>query len=87
MPRPKTIEQAKRLCSGCRNDRYNYKGTCERPGIDAVVNSDKCWSLGLDRVLYCRAKKTFVLPCHSGLRQKWLSEYAQKGSRPQWNPY
>lgn len=34
-----------KYCSGCRNDRYNHCGTCERPGIDAPVTSKQCWSL------------------------------------------
>lgn len=34
------------VCPGCRSNRYNMgKGFCERPGIDAVVTSDECWSL------------------------------------------
>ena len=32
-------------CKGCYNDRYNHKGMCERPGIDAPVTSDECWHL------------------------------------------
>ena len=32
-------------CGGCRDDRYNHPGTCERPGIDAPVTSKHCWSL------------------------------------------
>lgn len=38
--------EKKKLCAGCRNNRYNMGvGFCERPGIDAVVTSDECWSL------------------------------------------
>lgn len=35
----KKIDQA---CPGCRYDRYNHRGMCERPGIDAPVTSDEC---------------------------------------------
>jgi len=35
----------KKHCDGCYNDRYNHKGMCERPGIDAPVTSDECWHL------------------------------------------
>ncbi|MBK9497222.1 MAG: hypothetical protein IPO08_22435 [Xanthomonadales bacterium] len=38
--------EKKKLCSGCRNNRYNMgAGFCERPGIDAVVTADECWNL------------------------------------------
>ena len=64
MPRPRTIDAAKRLCSGCYYDRYNHKGLCERPGIDAPVTCDKCWSLELDRIVYNRKAKRFEMPCY-----------------------
>lgn len=35
----------KKHCVGCYQDRYNHKGMCERPGIDAVVVSNECWNL------------------------------------------
>ncbi len=34
----------KSMCIGCRNDRYNHPGTCERPGIDAPVTCKECWT-------------------------------------------
>jgi len=84
MPRPKTIQAKKRLCSGCRNDRYNYRGMCERPGIDAVVTSDNCWSIDNDAV-YCRAMKKWAMPCHSGKYEQWITQYATTGRKPVWD--
>jgi hypothetical protein len=43
--------QKKKFCSRCYYDRYNYPGTCERPGIDAPVTSKQCWSLNNARVV------------------------------------
>lgn len=76
MARPKTIEEAKYLCSGCRDDRYNHKGLCERPGIDAPVTSDKCWSLELDKPVYNRSVRRWVMPCHSDLVESQLAHEA-----------
>lgn len=47
-------------CPGCRQDRYNHPGLCERPGIDAVVTSQKCWHLDRTTVMYDRHKKAWV---------------------------
>lgn len=42
----------KKLCEGCRNNRYNMgKGFVERPGIDAVVTVDECWSFKTAKVV------------------------------------
>lgn len=87
MPRPKTVTTCKHLCSGCRSDRYNHKGTCERSGIDAPVTSDNCWSLDIKSVLYCRAKKTYVMPCHSEPYQQWLAQWARDNKEPNWKYY
>jgi len=84
MPRPKTKMQAKRLCVGCRNDRYNHPGMCERPGIDTPVTSEFCWDLNPEKALYCRGAKEWVMPCHSGVRQRWLTEWARTGKKPKW---
>ena len=35
---------SKKVCGGCRQDRYNHLGMCERPEIDAPVTSDLCWN-------------------------------------------
>ena len=87
MPRPKSKEACKKLCHGCRSDRYNHKGLCERPGIDAVVTSEYCWSLNPANALYCRAEKTWVMPCHSDHYHQWLAEWAKTGIQPAWNYY
>ena len=47
---PTDIKQT--ICPGCRQDRYNHKGLCERPGIDAVVTSDNCWHMRPENIQY-----------------------------------
>jgi hypothetical protein len=83
--KPRTIREAKQLCKGCRNDRYNHPGTCERSGIDAPVVSDQCWLLRLDKMLYCRPMREWVMPCHSGQRERWVADYARTGVKPRWS--
>lgn len=63
--KPKTLDQLKQFCAGCRHDRYNHKGLCERPGIDAPVTSDYCWHLSFDKLEYNRTTHTFQLTCHT----------------------
>ena len=42
----------KKMCAGCRNNRYNMgNGFVERAGIDAVVTVDECWSLETAKVV------------------------------------
>jgi hypothetical protein len=84
MPRPKSIEAIKKLCYGCHSDRYNHKGLCERPGIDAPVTCKQCWSLSPDKVLYCRGAKKYVMSCNSDRCQQWLAEWANTGRKPTW---
>jgi len=50
------------VCPGCRSQRYNYPGTCERPGIDSVVRSEYCWSM--DTISYDRKKKKWQCPAY-----------------------
>lgn len=38
-------------CYGCRDDRYNHPGLCERPGIDAPVTSSHCWHLAAAKLI------------------------------------
>lgn len=83
--RPRTKDQAKKLCAGCRNDRYNMGHGYQETEADAPVASEYCWSLHPGRALYCRALKEWVMPCHSGARQRWVAEYAQTGRKPQWH--
>lgn len=85
MPRPKTKEETKRLCAGCRYERYNFgKGYVERPGIDAPVVTDYCWHLDPEKAVYCRGAKKWVMPCHSSLREQWYAEWAKTGRKPTW---
>jgi len=85
VPRPKTKEQAKRLCSGCRYNRYNMgKGLADRPGVDAPVAVDHCWHLDPGKALYCRGARRWVMPCHSDPREQWYAEWARTGRKPAW---
>lgn len=65
--KPKTESDLKALCVGCYADRYNHKGMCERPGIDAPVTSDKCWSLSMDKLEHVRRgnERVYFLRCNS----------------------
>lgn len=44
-------KEKQKYCLGCRNDRYNHPGTCERPGIDAPVISKECWHLSNSKIV------------------------------------
>jgi hypothetical protein len=47
-----TKSEKKKLCSGCRNNRYNMGvGFVERQGIDAVVTCNECWSLATAKIV------------------------------------
>jgi hypothetical protein len=37
--------EKKKLCSGCRNNRYNMGKGYQETEHDAVVSCDECWSL------------------------------------------
>lgn len=85
MPRPRNKQECMKLCHGCQSDRYNRgRGYCERAGIDAPVQVDNCWHLDVTKALYCRAKKIWVMPCHTGRYQQWLAEWAETGKKPTW---
>jgi hypothetical protein len=85
VPRPRTVKQAMRLCVGCRSDRYNQgTGYCERPGIDAPVGCDHCWSLDPAKAVYVRGAKRWVMPCHSDHHVQWLVQWARDGKKPTW---
>ena len=45
------------VCRGCRQDRYNHKGMCERIGIDTTVTCDHCWHLTPEKIRYDRRWK------------------------------
>ncbi len=88
MPRPKNLIEIKhKFCHGCYQDRYNHKGLCERPGIDAPVLSENCWHLKQTNLVYCRPLKQYAMRCHSGHKQQWVSEYALKKKKPDWKYY
>ena len=60
----------KSKCSGCYQDRYNHKGMCERPGIDAPVVSEECWYLENAKMVW-----KVRIPIHQ------LPPYTQKAER------
>ncbi len=64
-------------CPGCRNDRYNHPGMCERPGIDAVVTSAHCFSV--PHVKYDRKAKRFRCPVNT--RERGYHDGAEGGGR------
>lgn len=82
--KPRTETDLKDLCRGCPSDRYNHKGLCERPGIDHLVDSDKCWCLSLAKLEHIRRGNTRVwyMRCNSA---EWTyrlrAEQAKKDSR------
>ncbi len=70
------VKKTKSMCAGCRNNRYNHPGTCERPGIDAPVTCKECWSykdakivkkkrVPLSQIPPFKQKKESVLNCKS----------------------
>ena len=63
--RPRSKKDCTRLCSGCRHDRYNHPGLCERPGIDAPVTSAFCWHLEPGRAVWLKHEKRWAMSCHS----------------------
>ncbi len=55
------MSDKKEACPGCRNNRYNQpEGYCERPGIDAPVSGEGCWSL--KRIKWDKKEKKYVCP-------------------------
>ncbi|MCK4668259.1 hypothetical protein KAU33_16020 [Candidatus Dependentiae bacterium] len=52
------------ICPGCNQDRYNHKGMCERPGIDAPVTCERCWHMTPDNIQYDRRWKRYY--CEAG---------------------
>ena len=47
------------VCPGCSHERYNCRGTCERPGIDAPVTCDRCWHMTPENIDYDRRWKRY----------------------------
>ena len=54
------------VCPGCRQDRYNHPGLCERPGIDAPVTTTKCWHLDRETVTYDSSARRYVCRVRGG---------------------
>lgn len=79
-----SVAEKKQHCRGCHQDRYNHKGMCERPGIDAPVVSEDCWLLKNAKLLYVRKLKVKVMSCHSDTYHQWLVEFAKTGKKPTW---
>ena len=60
------------MCSGCRNNRYNFPGTCERPGIDAVVTSKQCWRYDDAVIVKKKRVSTYQVPPYKQKQQPTL---------------
>lgn len=73
-------QDKKRMCSGCRNNRYNMgKGFVEREGIDAVVTVDECWSLKDAKVVLNKRVSISQTPPFTQSPIKVLSCYSESG--------
>ena len=70
----------KKLCAGCRNNRYNMgAGYCERPGIDAPVTCDECWNLASARVVQRKLVPISQTPPWTQIPLRMLSCYSADG--------
>jgi hypothetical protein len=75
-----TKNEKKKLCSGCRNNRYNMgKGFCERPGIDAPVTSEECWSFKSAKVVKKKIVSVSQRPPWNQKPRKVLSCFSMPG--------
>lgn len=73
-------QDKKKMCSGCRNNRYNMgRGFVEREGIDAVVTSDECWNLKDSRVVSKKRVSISQTPPFTQSPVKVLSCYSESG--------
>ena len=72
--------EKKKLCSGCRNSRYNMgPGYTERPGIDAEVTCDECWSLSSAKVVWRKRVGVWQTPPWTQSPVKTLSCKSEDG--------
>ena len=69
----------KSKCEGCEQDRYNHKGMCERPGIDAPVTSDECWHLKTAKLVMKKMVSISQVPPWKQKPIKVPSCYSVKG--------
>lgn len=70
----------KKLCSGCRNNRYNMGvGFVERPGIDAVVTCNECWSMKTAKVVMKKRVSVSQVPPWTQKPIKTLSCKSEPG--------
>lgn len=69
----------KKYCSGCDQDRYNHKGMCERPGIDALVTSDDCWHLKDAKMVWKKQVPISQVPPWTQKAQRVPSCYSMTG--------
>jgi hypothetical protein len=77
-----TVSKAekKKLCVGCRNNRYNMgPGYCEQPGIDAVVTCDECWLLAGAKVVMKKRVSMSQVPPWTQAPIKTLSCKSEPG--------
>lgn len=75
-----TKNEKKKMCSGCRNNRYNMGvGYSERTGIDAVVTCEECWSLETAKVVLKKMVSISQQPPFTQKPIKVLSCYSVPG--------
>lgn len=72
--------EKKKMCSGCRNNRYNMgRGFVENAGIDAIVTCDECWNLESATVVMKKRVSLSQYPPFTQKPIKVLSCYSQPG--------
>jgi hypothetical protein len=71
--------QKRKLCSGCRNNRYNMGKGYQESGIDAPVTCSECWNLKDARVISKRVVSISQRPPFTNAKQKVLSCWSCPG--------
>jgi len=70
----------KKLCLGCRNNRYNMgAGFVERPSVDAVVTVNECWHLAEAKLVLRRRVSISQVPPWTQPKTKTLSCKSEPG--------
>lgn len=75
-----TTREKKKMCVGCRNNRYNMGvGFVERAGIDAPVTVDECWHLKSATIVKKRLVSISQVPPWRNVKSKYLSCFSMPG--------
>jgi len=69
----------KKLCSGCRNNRYNMGLGYRESSVDAVVTCTECWSLEDAKVIKAQIVSVSRRPPFTGPKVKTLSCWSGDG--------